>query len=69
MSPCEFLWPHTITQGPFDKPKQADQLDGVGEVPLAWAETAQAERGREGCVSQRIMVRHTPGQRAPWLQV
>lgn len=43
MPPREFLWPYTIPQGPFDKPKEADQLDWVGEVTLAWAESAEAE--------------------------
>lgn len=43
MSPREFLWLRTIPQGPFDKPKEADQLAWVGEVTLAWAETAQDE--------------------------
>lgn len=48
MSPCEFLWPHTITQGPFDKPKQADQLDGVGDVALAWQRRLRLSVGEKG---------------------
>lgn len=35
--PHEFLWPHEIPQGPFDKLKETDQLDEAGEVALAWA--------------------------------
>lgn len=31
MPPREFLWLHTIPQGPFDMFKQADQLAGVGK--------------------------------------
>lgn len=44
MPSLKCLWPHTIPQGPFDKPGEGDQLDGVGDVALAWEEMAQAER-------------------------
>ena len=41
MPSLEWLWPHTVPQGPFDQPREGDQLDGVGEV--AGEEMAQAE--------------------------
>lgn len=56
MPSLEWLWPHTVPQGPFDQPRKGDQLDGVGEV--AGEEMAQAAVDR--CVSQRItMGRHS----------
>lgn len=62
--PRAFLRPHKILQGPFDKPKETDQLDVVGEV---------ARPGRKGLrlTMQQVCESgnnrgETAGLSAPW---